>query len=343
MILLLPPHLLLKFKSRKHSKSESIYLRRDWIKQTANTIIISLPKCAPIEFWTGNNAWHGPILMDCRLQRTWTNDFFLCIPHAFEVERQDLDKSQEEGKSLRVCALDPGVRTFQTIFDASEGAVLEIGAGDMQSIFRLCKQVDKLVSKQAKAKQSHVRSHLKRAARRLRVRIQNIVNEVHKQLAKHLASSYDLIMLPSFNTSQMVQKKNRKISSVTARQMLTWAHYRFKQRLIFKCRQYNSKVAIVSEVLTSKTCSCCGSINQQLGSSKVFTCPNTACNAVMDRDMNAAKNIFLRNFEALGLSVQGSLALGPTPCDLVTDRCTEGIARGLLPVFQIRTNLKFLE
>ena len=33
------------------------------------------------------------------------------------------------------------------------------------------------------------------------------------------------------------------------------------------------------------------------------------CGGVMDRDVNGAKNIFLKNFEALGLS----LALGPTP------------------------------
>ena len=35
----------------------------------------------------------------------------------------------------------------------------------------------------------------------------------------------------------------------------------------------------------------------------------------MDRDINGAKNIFLKNFEALALE----LALGPTPCNLETD------------------------
>ena len=38
----------------------------------------------------------------------------------------------------------------------------------------------------------------------------------------------------------------------------------------------------------------------------------------MDRDMNGAKNIFLRNYEALGLEVSVPLfqALGPTPFQL---------------------------
>jgi transposase len=39
----------------------------------------------------------------------------------------------------------------------------------------------------------------------------------------------------------------------------------------------------------------------------------------MDRDINAAKNIFLKNYEALGL---GLVSLEPSPCSLVTDCCT---------------------
>ena len=40
---------------------------------------------------------------------------------------------------------------------------------------------------------------------------------------------------------------------------------------------------------------------------------------VMDRDINGAKNLFLKNLEALALE----LALGPTPAVLETGCCTE--------------------
>ena len=55
---------------------------------------------------------------------------------------------QNTASSLRVAALDPGVRTFQTVFDASnECVVVEIGTGDLQRIYRLCKAADKLQSR----------------------------------------------------------------------------------------------------------------------------------------------------------------------------------------------------
>ena len=208
---------------------------------------------------------------------------------------------ESEVESLGVCALDPGVRTFQTVFDINDGHALQVGDRDMNRVFRLCKAQDLLISEQANERKSKRRSKLKRAVRRLRDRIRNLIDEVHKQLAVHLARSYDLVMIPKFEVSQMIRKVGRKIGAKTARQMATWAHYRFRQRLTFKCRQFGCKVAIVNEAYTSKTCSCCGNVKYNLGGAKVYKCGN--CGAVMDRDVNGAKNIFLRNYEALGISV----------------------------------------
>ena len=46
----------------------------------------------------------------------------------------------------------------------------------------------------------------------------------------------------------------------------------------------------------------------------------------MDRDTNGAKNIFLKNYEALGFET----TLGPTPLDPVTDSCTETVVSLLI-------------
>src|SRR3989338_11259280 len=101
--------------------------------------------------------------------------------------------------------------------------------------------------------------------------------------------------------------------------MVTWAHSRFQQRLLFKCRQHNCRVAIADESYTSKTCSACGALDYKMGGKKVYRC--ASCKMVMDRDINGAKNISLKNFEALALG----LALGPTPCTLETECCTETV------------------
>lgn len=177
--------------------------------------------------FTAKKAWRpaGDFLMDCRLQRTWNNDYYLCIPMAgaFSVEKQD------QGL-LRVCSLDPGVRTFQTVYDATNGEALQVGDGHMKPIFRLCKALDVLLSKVAKARHVKEPFSYRRASRR-----RNLVMEVHCQLAKHLAQKYDVVMIPLFEVSQMVRRGERKIGSKTARQMACWGHDRFGQPLIHKC------------------------------------------------------------------------------------------------------------
>lgn len=303
----------MNYRSKKNIKSQTFYVRKRWIEQKKNTIILKLPHMSEIILWSGKTKWRHLFLMDCKIQKTWTGEYYLCIPYAYGVDNQDSTKKE----SLRVCSLDPGVRTFQTVYDATNGHALQVGPADMGQIKRLCFYLDQLMSKQTKAKNPKVAKNLKRAARRLRTRIQNLVNEVHKQLSKYLATNYDLVLLPKFETSQMVSKKNRKIGSLTARQMMTWAHYRFQQRLLFKCRQHNCRVAIVDESYTSQTCSSCGARDTKLGGKKIYNCVH--CKMVMDRDINGAKNIFLKNFEALTLE----LALGPTPCSLEADCCTE--------------------
>ena len=47
--------------------------------------------------------------------------------------------------------------------------------------------------------------------------------------------------------------------------------------------------------ITSKTCSCCGKLNYNLGSSEVFVCKE--CEMRIDRDVNGARNILIKNIK----------------------------------------------
>lgn len=81
----------------------------------------------------------------------------------------------------------------------------------------------------------------------------------------------------------------------SVRAMLTWAPYRFKQRLLMKANMggvNQCQVVIVDEHHTTMTCGECGHLNRKVGTSKVFQCPS--CLSTMPRDWNAARNIFLR-------------------------------------------------
>lgn len=95
----------------------------------------------------------------------------------------------------------------------------------------------------------------------------------------------------------MNNKKNRKIGKKTTRSMLGLSHFKFLQKLKFKCIEYQRNLIITSEEYTSKTCGNCGTINNKLGSSKTFKC--NKCNVVIDRDINGARNILIKYLTGL--------------------------------------------
>ena len=162
----------------------------------------------------------------------------------------------------------------------------------MGRIQRLCSYLDKLQCRWTKVNHSK-RYRLRRASRRLRQKIKNLVNEVHKKCSTWLCRNYRCILIPIFDVSNMIQRKKRKINSRTVRSLLTWSHYKFRERLINKAKQYNwCKVVVTDEPYTSKTCTNCGWVDKNLGSKKEFYCRE--CKVELDRDSNGARNILIR-------------------------------------------------
>ena len=189
----------------------------------------------------------------------------------------------------RVVALDPGVRTFQTFF--SEKSFGWLGKQANIKIQKLCFKLDALISRLSKAK-CRQKKRMKLAASRLRGKIKNLVDELHKKTARFLVDNFDVILLPTFETSQMSLKAKRRIRSKSVRQMLTLSHYKFKQFLKHKAFE-NSKVVIdVNEAYTSKTVSWTGEIVTNLGGATVIKSKLTGQS--MNRDLNGARGIFLR-------------------------------------------------
>ena len=186
-------------------------------------------------------------------------------------------------------ALDPGVRTFLTFFSESEcGKIGHLNFGRIQ---RLCVHLDNMISRTVKEPNRHRTRRMRRAQARLRQRIINLVDELHWQAANWLTSNYKIILLPTFETQSMTQRAGRKIRSKTARMMLSFRHYEFKQRLRWKAWQRGALVIDVNEAYTSKTRSWDGSIKHNLGGAQVI---RDDAGFGMDRDLNGARGIFLR-------------------------------------------------
>jgi len=224
---------------------------------------------------------------DCRLQRTSSGNYYLCIPKPLDI------RSENQAPKDKLIALDPGVRTFQTGY-TDDSEIMEFGKQDIGKILSLCRHLDKLQSKWSQPDVTHrKRYRLRRAAKRMRTRIQDLVRDCHHKVAKYLCENFTTVLLPLFETRHMVSRIKRRIGSKMARAMLTWSHYQFRQRLLDKAREYPwCRVVIVDEAYTSKTCTHCGALHPSLGKSKTFDCPK--CHVVLDRDANGARNILLK-------------------------------------------------
>jgi transposase len=146
------------------------------------------------------------------------------------------------------------------------------------------------------------------------------VGDMHHKLAKWMASEYSVVLLPTFRTSEMVRKysaemaqdgtplpadqvmtdrrgRQRTIRASTMRAMLAQAHYHFSRVLAEKMHLAGGRLLMCEEEYTSKTCSQCGHVKHDLGGQSIYRCE--ACHAVIDRDINGAKNIFIKNVELL--------------------------------------------
>ncbi len=132
-------------------------------------------------------------------------------------------------------------------------------------------------------------------------KVRGMVDDLHWKTIKYLTDNYSTVIYPDFRISEMVKPKKGKKSKIgkgTKRMMYMYSFHKFKQRLAWKCKIKNTKLIIVDESFTSKTCGKCGELNN-VGRSEVYECSGVKndieCGAVLDRDANGARNILLKH------------------------------------------------
>ena len=232
-----------------------------------------------------------------------------------------MDQVSTQETFQKVVSLDPGVSPFVAWYapNAEEAGI--IGKRNQARLVRFLLHVDQLQSKASLERRRKNRQRILIAKAKVQAKIKNLVKEIHNKTIRFLLERYDLVVLPWFGSKNMSRKLSRVLPKKATRAMLTWSHGLFRNKLLAKAEITKGKKVIVlpSEAYTSKTCSSCGWEHPSLGGLKRFSC--RGCGLKADRDIQGAKNIFLKAIADgfIKIKTEAGLTCQPLPDGALPD------------------------
>lgn len=257
---------------KKKKDSHIIDIEKVYIK--SNTIF---PLYIKGDMKNTQNVDYLHIDKDCKIQYNRNKDIFtLLVP-------EDLNNQNKKRKKEYI-SIDPGLRTFLTCI--SDNQVIEIGSNigkELGNINRRIEKYDKIENKK-------IRDRYKTL---LREKIKNRVRDMHYKIINFL-QKYKNIFIGKWSTKSIISKKSSVLNKEQKKLAQNISYYIFLQRLKHKGKINENNVVITEENYTTKLCSKCGN-KKNIGRSKIYECRK--CNLKLDRDINSARNIFMKNIQ----------------------------------------------
>ncbi|MGC8547371.1 MAG: RNA-guided endonuclease InsQ/TnpB family protein, partial [Thermoplasmata archaeon] len=139
------------------------------------------------------------------------------------------------------------------------------------------------------------------------MKLRNMREDFLDKVSTAIAKRYDTVIMEDLNVQGMMQNHHiaKSISDVS--------FYSFKHKLEWKTMKYGKDLILIGMFdPSSKLCSKCGSIKHDLKlSDRIYRCG--VCGLVIDRDLNASKNI-----KKIGLIKVGLVQSEYTPVEIAT-------------------------
>jgi IS605 OrfB family transposase len=216
--------------------------------------------------------------------------YYMLFPHEIAV------KKEADSFSGYMAGLDPGVRKFMTLY-GTDGRVGFFGSKNPVRKFKSMEWWKDLIRSKLQAPQGSIiratgvkRRRLRDKFARIQTHLDNIRRDFHHKLANWLTQNYKCIMIGKLPKG--IISRDRSLPKVVKRAYNNLAHYKFRCCLKEKCIQRGVVYQEINESYTSKTCTCCGRLND-VGSSETYQC--ATCRSSWDRDINGARNILLKS------------------------------------------------
>lgn len=177
--------------------------------------------------------------------------------------------------------IDVGLTTYATL---SNGIQIDNPRWYQRTQKKLKRQ-QRILARRNKGSRRRNKQRLKVAKIHRKIRNQR-EDFIHK-LSTNLATNYNQITFEKLNISGMI--KNKRLSKSI--QDVSWN--KLIQYTTYKAESANGKVVLVNPRNTSQNCSGCGIKVSKKLRVKIHNCPN--CGLVLNRDLNAAKNILAKS------------------------------------------------
>ena len=227
------------------------------------------------------------------------NKYYVLFNVNYEIPDLDTSKDKKIGLDFNIKSLDLGNEYIHKKYDLE----------DLKSIIKLDSNLKLLQRKQSRriVKGNKGNKNYKKT--------QDKINSVHEKiknkrtyflhvLTKLILTEVKLsgcnhLVLENLNVKNMTSKTNKidylgtKGSKTMRKNILALSPGLMYGILLWKSVQFGIHISTVNPAFTSKTCSKCGTIKQDLTlKDRIFNC--SACNHVIDRDLNACLNIIAR-------------------------------------------------
>ncbi|KAL6052155.1 Transposase [Balamuthia mandrillaris] len=246
----------MKFRGRK-DKSQSLSIQaREWNHNSSIRQLFFGE--ARIKARDKNYKVPSEVLYAVRLVKdTRLGHYYLCVPQPLKLMGESQAREHRR-REAGIIALDPGVRTFMTTYNGC-GEVTEWGKADIND---MASCATAWIACRVRAPRATTGNGA--------VSEGPLLGFARGSATWWMTSTRSSCL--EFRSQQMVRRGHRRIGSRTARAMLTWPHYRFRQRLLNKAKQFPScTVCLCDEEYTSKTCGKCGQVH--LGGTEMVLFP----------------------------------------------------------------------
>jgi len=188
---------------------------------------------------------------------------------AYDINEKNITGVSSDGEVIR--------------YDLSQSARIRTEYAERRSRFQEKKPKDRRVKQKV----------LSKLGRREKERAKRMFHNISKAIVEHAKKSEAAIVLETLRNILFSHRRGNGESRTIRARLHRWSFRELQRQIEYKAKWEGIVVECVSSTNTSKICSNCGYVNKALKNERGWLCPS--CGAILDRDVNAAKNILSRS------------------------------------------------